>query len=132
MKRELQRNGDHQGLHPCIGLDGSGCSFVDEVNGRDSQLLTDFIPTRQEIEVIAAHWANVRLDLELFYWEFQTTGSTEWRMMEFANRRLHRARQILGDESYDRVWQQVECEAQQSLGSDVWQSFCEWRKSVAK
>jgi len=101
--------------------------FVDEIVGEGGKLHSEFAPTRYEIEVLVRHWAWFLIENDFFYWKHRSTGSTDYRMAAFADRRLNRIGQLLGEEFVETIWRETESSLEQSVGKKEWKRFCKWR-----
>ena len=64
--------------------------FVDHVNGGQAVACPEYSPTKHELQQLAKHWIERSLDLDFYWFQTQSTGSSEWREREFAERRLSR------------------------------------------
>ena len=111
---------DTEGLGYLPGPGRVGC--VDEVNGDGARPCPDYVPTRHELMELARYWLAQRLEIALFYFETKSSGSTEYRISLYAQRRLARIADALGDDALDQVQLQVEAEFQKRFG-DAWTAF---------
>ena len=71
---------------------------VDEVNGPGAELCASFQPTREELMVLARHWAKEKLGVDFFIFDTGQSGSSEYRIAAFSRRRLNRIADVIGDE----------------------------------
>jgi len=97
--------------------------YVDEVNGPNSVEMPDFVPTRYELIQLAKYWATIVLDLRFDYFLYGQTGSSEYRRSVFANRRVARIAEILGEEEIHRVIGQAYEEYGKKQDARAWAIF---------
>jgi len=71
-----------------------------ENNGDTATAAVHFIPTLFELELIARHWLNTRIAIDLIYFLYQQTGSTESQLDGLAEERMEKIREALGEEHY--------------------------------
>jgi hypothetical protein len=76
---------------------------IDAINGEDSKEIMEFVPTRQELEQLAAYWFRERIERDFDWFVYQCTGSSEWRWSVFIGRRLNRLAEVLGQEAMQAV-----------------------------
>ena len=81
--------------------------YVDEVNGPNSAEMPEFVPTLYELIQLAKYWATIVIDLRFDYFLYTGTGSSEWRLDAFANRRVGRIGKILGQDEINKVIDQA-------------------------
>jgi hypothetical protein len=72
-------------------------------------------PTRNELHQLARYWATEIIDLDYDFFLYGGTGSSEWRVREFANRRLSTMCTLLGAD----VVENIVSEAEQAFGKTV-------------
>jgi len=105
MKVKIVKNSDNDylGLIGCVG-------YVDEVNGAGAQEIPEFVPTRHELLELAKYWQKVCLENRYFWYLEWQVGSTDLRQEAFAQRRLNRIAEALGDDvvksATDEVWEE--------------------------
>lgn len=93
---------DSDDLGPLVGPDGWCIGSVPHINGDLSHACPDFVPTKYELLQVARFWHGI-LQHNAFLWEeFGSTGSTEYRECIFAERRLKRIGDIIGQDELDR------------------------------
>jgi len=116
---------------PCPDSEGLGywgnerfvVGYVDEVNGYNSAVVPDFVPTRYELIELAKYWATIALDLRFDYFLYTQTGSSEWRRDAFASRRVGRIGEILGQDEINKVIDQVYEEYGKKQDARAWAIF---------
>jgi hypothetical protein len=107
-RKKLMANRDNEGLG-AWGTEHAVVGYVEEVNGRASREVPDFVPTRHELLLLVKQWEGVALDIE-FYWSLwaQISGKGS-RKHTFARRRINRIARALGDDvvrrGIDEVWE---------------------------
>ena len=97
--------------------------YVDEVNGPNSVEMPDFAPTRYELIQLAKYWATIVIDLRFDYFLYTQTGSSEWRLDAFANRRVGRIGEILGQDEFNKVIDQAYEEYGKKQDPRAWSVF---------
>src|SRR5947207_9175119 len=71
----------------------------DEVNGPDAKEVPEFNATRHELLELVRYWAFISLDMADFF----LTGSPETTLRSFANRRISRIANLLGEGEVNKV-----------------------------
>ncbi len=71
---------------------------VDEVNGRGAVAVPEFTASRYELLVLLKHWAEIRLDIEFYWFLYEQPGSSDSRKAAFAGSRITRIAEALADE----------------------------------
>jgi hypothetical protein len=99
-KRRIVLNADNDRLLP-RGNQTFRVGFVDEVNGPGAAEAAAYVPTRHEVVELVKYWYRRALDNSWFFFICGDTGSSEWRVEEFARRRVDRAETAIGRESVD-------------------------------
>ena len=99
--------------------------FVDEVNGPGAVECAGYRPTHHELRVLAQHWAEQALCTEVFYFLYAQTGSTEWRLHAYAERRCERIAESLGPEPMNEVLASAKKKVQEEyrLSDEEWAVF---------
>jgi hypothetical protein len=114
-------------------LQGRGFTvgFIDEVNGPASDECPGFHPSRHELEVLAKYWFDRRLSVVTRCWLHDQYGSDYIRIPHYADRRLDRIENILGEEQFSALVQEVKEKHRRALGDEAWEAFkrgdTEWR-----
>lgn len=57
----------------------------------------DYVPTKHELDLLARHWAGVKVEIEDFWQIHEQVGSSDMRQNAYANLRLRRIAKHLGD-----------------------------------
>jgi hypothetical protein len=78
------------------------------VNDELAALVDDFVPTRFELAVLAHHYLNELRQLDYDWIFFRYTGSSEWRMASFVERRLGTIESCLGAEEMREALKDIE------------------------
>ena len=103
--------------------DGGVLGSVDEVNGPGSRVCPGFRPTVEELRILARHWLKISYDLEINFFYTRSTGSTEYRLNEFAMRRLARIEEAIGNGEFTPIESEV-CEKYRiKMGERHWEIF---------
>jgi hypothetical protein len=117
-------NADNDNIKPMVG-NGFIIGSVDEVNGEGGKEMPSFIPTLDELLQIVKYWFNKRLETDWFFFNTGTTGSSEWRLKVFANRRIAKIASIVGENDVRQAIDEVygEFREQHSENMRLWQIF---------
>jgi len=116
---------------PCPDSEGLGywgneqfvVGYVDEVSGPNSVEMPEFVATRYELIQLAKYWATIVIDLRFDYFLDGATGSSEYRLSAFANRRVARIVEILGEEEINKVIDQAYEEYGKEPDPTAWSIF---------
>jgi hypothetical protein len=95
-------NADNRDLQP-LSDHGITIGFVDEVNGPGAREVPEFTPTRTELLELVKYWTLIFLEWEHRRFETATAGSREVRMCPYADRRVYRIIELLGDDAAKAV-----------------------------
>lgn len=102
----IVRNADNGSLLPW-GNERFVVGYVDEVNGPSAVEIVGYAPTRHELVQLVKYWyGRVLYD----YWSFfvtSQTGTSEFRLRCFAERRINRAAAAIGQEAVDQAVKDV-------------------------
>jgi hypothetical protein len=93
---------DAQGLGPS----GVACGVYD-ITG-DGGVEVSFVPTKNEVLQLARYWATEIITLDFYFFLYGQTGSEEWRTYLFAERRLNRISQLVGEEEVRNAFKDAE------------------------
>ena len=80
------------------GVNGFVIGVVDEANGPGAVAIPDFGPCQQELRALLTYWVDVRMRIYFFGFLEGRSGSTEIRLGPFADRRIDRIWDVLGEE----------------------------------
>ncbi len=69
----------------------------DEIHGELGAPCSDYVPTKHELDLLARHWAGVKVEIEDFWQIHEQVGSSDMRQNAYANLRLNRIAKHLGD-----------------------------------
>jgi len=123
----LKEQWDHPAVRNAdnIGLGAAGSAgHVDEVNGDGAAEISGFVPTRDELLILAKHWAAVALDIEYFWFLYEQVGSSDRRIESFARRRVSRIAALFSDEAVTKAITAVEEQLGKKFGSSkYWDIF---------
>ena len=97
--------------------------YIENVNGPGARGCWEFQATHHEMKIIAKHWYRQLTEIDLFWFQHQTSGSTEWRSVEYAKRRIQRIRYWIGDAPILEAVYEVDAEFRQELGDAEWKRF---------
>lgn len=73
----------------------------DEIHGEQGAPCPDYVPTKHELDLLARHWAGVKVESEDFWQIHEQVGSSDMRQNAYANLRLRRIAKHLGDARID-------------------------------
>jgi len=76
---------------------------VPEVNGSEACEVPQFVTTQHELIQIAKYWIGRILDNDFFFFTYAQTGSTEWRINSYADRRINRAAEFLSEQEFNEL-----------------------------
>jgi len=117
-------NKDNESLHAWQTRIGPFLvGYVDEVNGTEAVEVPDFVPTRHELIQIVKYWAKERVDNAWFFFVTGQTGSSEWRINLFAERRIDRIAEILGEDEVEKAIDEVFAEFGEKQDKRIWEIF---------
>lgn len=68
-----------------------------EIHGEQGAPCPDYVPTKHELDLLARHWAGVKVEIEDFWQIHEQVGSSDMRQNAYANLRLRRIAKHLGD-----------------------------------
>src|ERR1035441_7807839 len=77
--------------------------LVDEIVGEGGVEVPGCVATQYEWIQIVKHWAAEMIDSDFDYFLYGSTGSTEWRIREYAERRLNTIAKSIGEEEVKRA-----------------------------
>src|SRR5579863_7589136 len=93
---------DARSLGPMrVGMFAVG--HVDKVVGEGGTEVPGFVPTKNELLQLVRYWATEIIDVDWFHFAYASTGPSEWRTREFANRRLNTISQFIGEEEVKKA-----------------------------
>ena len=121
-QRKIVRNADNEHVMPW-GDNNIVIGYVDVVNGNGAEEIADFVPTRHELLLLVKHWYGLLLDNHWFWFVYQSTGSTEIRENSFAENRIHRIAELLGDDAVNATIADVKTEFSKQVDPDEWEIF---------
>jgi hypothetical protein len=81
---------------------------VDMIVGDGGVEVPGFVATKNEMLQLARYWAKKIIDLDFVFFLYGSTGSSEWRTNEFANRRLNTISKLIGEEEVTNAFRQAE------------------------
>ena len=96
---------------------------VEEVNGEGGEEIGGFVPTRNELLQLAQYWAKEVLQIELYFFYESISGSTEWRIQEFATHRLSRIGKLIGAETVSAAAKEVYDDVGKGHDKKAWEVF---------
>jgi hypothetical protein len=123
-----------ESTRPLAGASINLC-FVDEIHGPDSKEIHGYVPTRNELILLAKYWATVRIDIYLdWYLDLferpelqQGIESRERRLTPYADSRLGWIADLLGDEIVLQAVVEAEMEFSKAMkagiGEELWEGF---------
>src|SRR5262249_50194325 len=73
--------------------------FVEEIHGEQGRPVPEYIPTKHELTILAAHWATQVIDIEQWWAESEQVGSDDIRKRLYALDRLAKIADRIGAEA---------------------------------
>ena len=98
---------------------------VDEIVGEGGVEVPGFVATKNEILQLVRYWATEIIDLDWIFFVYGSTGSSEWRTREFANRRLNAIGKLIGKEEVTQAFRQAEQAFGKGVDQWAWKIFTE-------
>jgi hypothetical protein len=128
---KVEKSSVTEKFKPCPDSEGLGCSgnewltigYVSEVNGADSGEMPEFVPTRHELIQLVKYWVTLDLDHQFEFFLYGQTGSSEWRRVAFAHRRIGRIATMLGDQEFRNAVEEAEAEFSKPIDPKAWAIF---------
>ena len=99
------------------------CGYVEAIHGEGGHECDEYRPTRYELQQLARYWATVALDINLDFFLYGQTGSTAIRMRPYAEIRLQRLAEVLGDQAIEKMRAEADEEARRRVGEEYWWVF---------
>lgn len=98
---------------------GAGMTIgtVRGVNDRWARLVEGFVPTEYELALLAKHYLDQIMDIDLFYRCYEQSGSSEWRIQAFAGARLNTIEQALGEKKFSALIAKTEAKWKQKCAA---------------
>lgn len=124
-------NTDNEGLGPLIGK-GFAIGLVDEISGEGGEEIPDFAVTRYELLELARFWAREQVEIQWLTFTTGQTGSSEWRTVAYADRRIDHIAEIIGVEPVERAVEGARAEFGREQDRMSWWVFCHGSKEDRK
>lgn len=86
-------------------------------------LVADYPLTREELRVLAAHWATVHIDASAYATLMNSVGSTDLRLFEYVAARHRLMEPILGDAAMTEAVREAEGRVRDRIGDDLWAAY---------
>lgn len=124
ISNQTTRNADNADLQPLLP---GPCAIghVENVNGSDAAEVPAFVVTRAELLELVKYWEDIFLSRAFFIFQTGQIGSTDLRLAPFAERRVVRITESLGDDAVNAV-QEVADGFAKRIGVTVWNKFCRY------
>jgi hypothetical protein len=74
------------------------------------------------------YWATEIIDLDFSFFLYGSTGSSEWRTREYANRRLNTIAKAIGEQEVKKAFGQAEQAFAKGVDQPAWKIFMEGTK----
>lgn len=114
---------DTEGLGCMPFREGERIGFVRQVNGPAAKARPEFAATEYELEELTRMWVRTLLDLDFYCYATQSCGSSEWREMQYAGRRIGRLQKLLGQATVERITEDIVAELGERFNCFVWDAF---------
>jgi hypothetical protein len=98
---------------------------VDIVNGAGACVVPRFLPTQAEAVELARYWESTFLHRAYFVFSTGQIGSTDLRLLPYAERRAALLICLVGRDAAHAV-QEVRDEFARNLGTRRWKKFCKY------
>jgi len=85
--------------------------------------VTGYPLTREELRVLAAHWATVSIEASAVATLMNSVGSTDLRLFEYAGARHRLMEPILGAETMGEAAREAEGRVRDRIGDDLWTAY---------
>jgi hypothetical protein len=121
-KKQLAPEGREPHLAAKCGPDFR-IGFVDDIHGEGGTEVPGFIPTVEELRQLARHWEETALDIEVFWFYYNSPSSKESRMRPYARMRVKRIASLIGWDAVDKVIDEVEDRERERMGPEDWRIF---------
>jgi len=99
--------------------------LVDEIVGEGGVEIPGYKATKYEILHLARHWAGEILELDFDYFLYGSTGSTEWRTRDYAERRLNTIAKSIGEEEVRKAISDAKVGFSTGVDERAWKIFTE-------
>ena len=109
-------------VSPLRFANGMIVGYVDEVNGPRSQP-SGIVVTLHELEVVARHWIEKRLENAWWFFISGQSGSTEWRENIYSNQRINMFEVVLGAQRIEELREDVEAQFRKRIDAESWRVF---------
>jgi len=97
--------------------------FVDMIVGKRGLEVPGFVATKDEILQLVRYWATEIIGLDFDFFLYGSSGSTEWRIHVFANRRLATISKVLGEEEVTKAVMQAKEDFAKTVDQRAWKVF---------
>ncbi len=94
--------------------------------------VTTYPLTKDELRVLAAHWAYEHLDCNVISRRYGAVGSRELQIWDYTESRLNKIAAILGPHEIEEVLADVDMKMHQFIGDRLWTAFCDGRAILGK
>jgi hypothetical protein len=101
---------------------------VNMIVGEGGVKVPGFVPTKNETLQLVRYWATEIIDLDFSFFLHGTTGSSEWRTREFANRRLNTISKLIGQQEVSAAVEQATETFAKRVDARAWKVFWEGTK----
>ena len=92
-------HGYRQEVPPVTQVGPFVIGFVEEIHGGQGRPVPEYLPTKEELTILAAHWATQVIKIEQWWAETEQVGSDEIRKRLYALDRLARIADRIGAEA---------------------------------
>ena len=99
--------------------------IVDMIVGDGGLEMPGFVATKNEILQLAQYWATKIINLDFLLFLYGCSGSSEWRTVAVANRRLDRISTLIGEEEVTKAWREAEQAFATGVDQQAWKIFTE-------
>jgi hypothetical protein len=98
---------------------------LDMIVGESGLEVPGYKTTKYETLQLVRHWAGEILGLDFGFFLYGSVGSSEWRIREYANRRLNTIAKSIGEEEVKKAFKQAEEAFAKGADPQAWKIFME-------
>jgi hypothetical protein len=101
---------------------------VDMIVGEGGLEMPGLVTTKNETLQLVRYWANEIVGLDFTFFLYGCVGSSDWRIREYACRRLDTIAKSIGEEEVKKVFAQAEQDFGKGVDQRAWKIFMEGTK----
>ena len=105
-------------------------TILNPLSTESAVLVTGYPLTREELRVLAAHWATVYIDALADATLMNSIGSTDLRLFEYVCSRHRVMEPILGDEAMTEAVREAEARVRGGVGDDLYAAYLQGESPI--